>query len=87
MPEQVAIRRDYLNHYQLITISVVYGELEPFFRGGGGGQHFLSKINYQYLTRIIIVSSGNYQDSLSDARAATTLQPTYLKAIVRGEKT
>ena len=28
--------------------------------------------------------SGNYQDCLSDVKAATTLQPSYLKAIIRG---
>ncbi|KAM7449856.1 Tetratricopeptide repeat protein 4 [Porites harrisoni] len=27
---------------------------------------------------------GNYQDCLSDVKAATTLQPSYLKAIIRG---
>ena len=54
--------------------------------GRGGEQHFLFKISHQYLTSIIIVSSGNYQDSLSDVRAATALQPTHLKAIVRGKE-
>ena len=29
--------------------------------------------------------TGNHQDSLSDAKAATELQPTFLKAIVRGQ--
>ena len=32
-----------------------------------------------------IYSTGNYHDSLSDAKAATELQPTFLKAIVRGK--
>ena len=32
-----------------------------------------------------ILKPGNYHDSLSDAKAATELQPTFLKAIVRGE--
>ena len=27
---------------------------------------------------------GDYRNSLSDARAAVSLQPSYLKAIVRG---
>ncbi len=30
------------------------------------------------------VFTGNYSDSLSDARVATELQPNYLKAIERG---
>lgn len=29
--------------------------------------------------------SGNYHESLNDARAATALQPTYIKAIMRGK--
>ena len=29
--------------------------------------------------------SGNYQDCLSDVKAATTLQASYLKAIIRGK--
>ncbi|CAH3168609.1 unnamed protein product [Porites evermanni] len=28
---------------------------------------------------------GNYHDCLSDVKAATTLQPSYLKAIIRGK--
>ena len=29
--------------------------------------------------------SENYQDCLSDIKAATSLKPNYLKAIIRGE--
>jgi len=31
-----------------------------------------------------MLSTGNYCDSLRDAKAAIQLQPSYLKAIVRG---
>lgn len=44
--------------------------------------HFLGLLN---LNSNIYLKTGNYQDSLSDAEAATKLQPTFLKAIVRGE--
>ncbi len=32
-----------------------------------------------------IYLTGNYHDSLKDAKSATELQPTFLKAIVRGK--
>lgn len=44
--------------------------------------HFLGLLN---LNSNIYLKTGNYQDSLNDAEAATKLQPTFLKAIVRGE--
>ena len=30
--------------------------------------------------------TGHYDDSLNDAKAATELQPSYLKAIIRGKE-
>ena len=39
-----------------------------------------------YLSRCINCLTGNYIDSLSDAKVAIGLQPTYVKAIVRGKK-
>ena len=33
----------------------------------------------------IISLTGNYNDSLSDAKLAIDLQPSYIKAIVRGK--
>lgn len=36
-------------------------------------------------TGMKISFSGNYHDCLSDIKAATALQPSYLKAIFRGE--
>ena len=44
--------------------------------------HFVGILN---LNSNIYLKTGNNQDSLSDAEAATKLQPTFLKAIVRGE--
>ena len=35
---------------------------------------------------MFIFKTGSYHDSLSDAKAATELQPTFLKAIARGEQ-
>ena len=32
-----------------------------------------------------LIFQGNYQESLNDAKAATKLQPTYIKAIARGK--
>ena len=37
------------------------------------------------LISFIFALVGNYLDSLSDAKAATELQPNFLKAIVRGK--
>ena len=34
----------------------------------------------------IAFRAGNFHDSLSDAKAATDLQPSYVKAIVRGKE-
>lgn len=48
--------------------------------------HFpLSPPPYIAKLSVSILFTGNYDDSLSDAIAATELQPTYLKAIVIGK--
>ena len=52
--------------------------------------HFLTIITLHFvgllkLNSNIYLKTGNYQDSLSDAEAATKLQPSFLKAFVRGE--
>ena len=36
-------------------------------------------------TSLLSSSSGNYNDSLNDAKVATDLQPSLMKAIVRGK--
>ena len=51
---------------------------------------FNEKIKSWVFSKIYILKSvpsltGNYHDSLSDAKAAIELQPTFLKAIVRGK--
>ena len=46
---------------------------------------FLSIILYNVGKKKIQSFSGNYQDCLSDVKAATTLQASYLKAIIRGK--
>ena len=38
-----------------------------------------------FIDYAFILLTGNYLDSLSDAKAAIELQPSYLKAIVRGQ--
>ena len=37
-----------------------------------------------YISKITVLT-GKYLESLSDAKSATELQPTFLKAIVRGK--
>ena len=39
-----------------------------------------------YLSPCIDSLTGNYIDSLSDAKVVTGLQPTYAKAILRGKR-
>lgn len=36
---------------------------------------------------LVLSLPGNYHDSLSDAKAATELQPNFLKAFIRGKIT
>ena len=48
-------------------------------------QRFLSIILYNIGIKRTQSFSGNYQDCLSDVKAATTLQASYLKAIIRGK--
>jgi len=45
-------------------------------------------INNNYYVYFLCINSltGNYSGSLSDAKAAIELQPTYFKAIVRGNR-
>ena len=55
------------------------------------GEHYdiqTRHINLFLFLRMIIIWVSfleNYHDCLNDAKAATALQPSYLKAIIRGE--
>jgi len=40
---------------------------------------------FAYLLICFISLTGNYRDSLRDAKVAIALQPSYIKAIVRGK--
>ena len=45
----------------------------------------LSFVHQQHLFIFINFHTGNFHDSLGDAKTATNLQPSYVKAIVIGE--